>query len=87
MMAISVPKRKEKNNQTCTLGKGKGKFGSEKVVALAPGSCPAVLPGVGLILQILLLHLVQLLRDPLCVPPGLGEEDRLHLGSPGLSFG
>jgi len=45
MMAISVPKRKEKYNQTCMLGKGKGKFGSEKVVALAPGSCPAVLPG------------------------------------------
>ena len=85
MMAISVPKRKEKYNQTCMLGMGK--FGSEKVVALAPGSCPAVLPGVGLILQILLLHLVQLLRDPLCVPPGLGGEDRLHLGSPGLSFG
>ena len=87
-MAISVPKRKEKYNQTCMLGKGKGKFGSEKVVALAPGSCPAVLPGVGLVLlQILLFHLVQLLRDPLCVPPGLGGEDRLHLGSPGLSFG
>ena len=85
MMAISVPKRKAKYNQTCMLRMGK--FGSEKVVALAPGSCPAVLPGVGLILQILLLHLVQLFRDPLCVPPGLGGEDRLHLGSPGLSFG
>ena len=85
MMAISVPKRKEKYNQTCMLGKGE--FGREKIVALAPGSCPVVLPGVGLILQILLLHLVQLLIDPLCVPPGLGGEDRLHLGSPGLSFG
>ena len=42
MMAISVPKRKEKYNQTCMLGKGK--FGREKAVALAPGSCPAVLP-------------------------------------------
>ena len=86
MMAISVPKRKEKYNQTCMLGKGKVWKG-KKVVALAPGSCPVVLPGVGLILQILLLHLVQLLIDPLCVPPGLGGEDRLHLGSPGLSFG
>ena len=86
MVAISVPKRKEKYNQTCMLERES--LEGEKVVALAPGSCPAVLPGVGLILlQLLLLHLVQLLRDPLCVPPGLGGEDQLHLGSPGLSFG
>ena len=66
---------------------GKGKVGKgKKVIALAPGPCPAVHPGVDLVL-LLLLHLVQLLRDPLCVPPGLGGEDRLHLGSPGLSFG
>ena len=85
MMAISVPKRKEKYNQTCMLGKGK--VGRKRVVALAPGSCPAVLPGVGLALHVILLHHVQLLRDPLCAPRGLGGEDQLHLGSPGLSFG
>ena len=83
-MAISVPKRKVQSDMH--VGKRESLEG-KKVVALAPGSCSVVLPGVGLILQILLLHLVQLLIDPLCVPPGLGGEDRLHLGSPGLSFG
>ena len=76
--------RKSTNRHACWE---RDSLEGKKVVALAPGSCPAVFPGVGLILQILLLHLVQLLRDPLCVPPGLGGEDRLHLGSPGLSFG
>ena len=83
-MAISVPKRKVQSDMH--VGKGKVGKGKKKVVVLAPGPCPAVHPGVDLVL-LLLLHLVQLLRDPLCVPPGLGGEDRLHLGSPGLSFG